>query len=128
MSNEVRYRYDYAIRVPKGVAPGMDIAVELIEIPVVSRTPKGEWLQVNRRMRKWQNRDWIKRYAHETKEEALDAFMARRRAQMSLIDGNMRVLRSKRRNCQIAAELAERCADDLLTHGEARRLIAKEEV
>ncbi len=72
----VRYRYeDYVMY--EGVL------LELKTVRVTKKTPKGAWIQNN----KWERRRFVldgagKRYAHETKELAWEAYRFRKESQL----------------------------------------------
>lgn len=71
----VRYRYEDYV-----TASG--VRLELKTVRVTKKTPKGAWIQNNQ----WERRRFVldgagKRYAHETKELAWDAYRHRKESQ-----------------------------------------------
>ena len=118
MSDEILYRYEIDINgTPRDPNDpwrfGTDLAVCLREFPVIRRTPCGAWLRIGLGYKKWTNTVGRKRYAHETKEAALEAFLARRRKQRRILHDQIKV-------CRKALRVAENHADELLKNGIAR--------
>ncbi len=116
--SEIFYRYEIKI----GGSPvdpndpwrfGTDLFVYVKEFPVIRRTPCGVWLRVGLAGEKWTNTTCRKRYAHETKEAALEAFLARRRKQRCILHDQIKV-------CRKALRVAEKNTDELLKNGVAR--------
>lgn len=66
--------------------------VELLtlELPVVSRTPKGWWV-VNSGHRRFVLADARKKYACTTEKEAIQSFAARKRRQIKIINAQLKV-------------------------------------
>lgn len=65
--------------------PGIGrIAVELMEIPVIRRTPCGAWVGYYEDDKKFVNLSWNKCFALPTKREAMVSFIARKRRQKSI--------------------------------------------
>lgn len=91
---------------------GTDLTVCLVEFKVIKRTRCGAWLEIGS-IKKWTNTVGRKRYAHETKEAALEAFVARRRKQRSILRQQLNV-------CETALDVATKKADELLQNGIAR--------
>lgn len=89
---ECWYRY-YEVHYSGGcdewgdVIPGTGrIAVELMEIPVIKKTPCGAWVGWDEHDKKFVNLNWNKRYALPTLEEAKASYRARKRREISLME------------------------------------------
>lgn len=116
--NEIFYRYEIKVD-GSPIDPddpwrwGTDLIVCLKQFPVIRRTPCGAWLRDGLAGKKWTSTTCRKRYAHETKEAALEAFLARRRKQRRILHDQIKV-------CRKALRVAENHAEELLKNGIAR--------
>lgn len=97
--SEVFYRY-YEVRYSLGVdewgdpLPGVGrIAIELMEIPVIKRTPCGAWIGYGEYDKKFVNLNWNKRYALPTIEEARQSYIARKKREIALMEGRASLAR-----------------------------------
>ncbi len=100
-SNEdVLYRYE-EVRYSLGVdqfddpLPGYTLKISLREIPVLKRTPKGAWVrrqyytQASENDRQFIRLTARKQYASNTKEEAKECFIARKKRQIQILSGQL---------------------------------------
>jgi hypothetical protein len=101
--------------------PGGSVCVELREYPIIKRTPKGVWISEcwtwsatipfpGQETRQDRGERFVllsarKRFAAETKEQALEDYKARKRAQIRILKARVQ-----------AAECALRAADSLGLH------------
>lgn len=121
---EVLYRYE-DVHYSRGVdeyddpLPGGHVRVELREYPILKRTPKGAWIKEcwawsatlsfpGEESRRERGEKFVlltarKRYAAETKEQALDDYRYRKCRQL-------RILKAKLRSVESALEAAD-CAN-----------------
>lgn len=115
--DEVFYRYQdtaYSLGTTElgDPVPGYNLQVDLHTYPVVKHTPKGTWIE-HCFGRKFVLRGARRKYAHPTKEEALESFRARKRSQI-------RILRNKleraERALRIADERSNTVGHNLLTN------------
>lgn len=97
--SEVWYRF-YEVRYSQGCdeygdpLPGVGrIVVELMEIPVIKRTPCGAWVGYCESDKKFINLNWNKRYALPTIEEARDSYRARKKREISLMEARASLAR-----------------------------------
>jgi hypothetical protein len=60
------------------------VMLSLWQYPVLSRTPKGVWIDTGCNERRWVNLNSKKQFASATKEEALDHFKARKARQLHI--------------------------------------------
>ncbi len=114
--SEIFYRYEHRWEgVPEDCECPLeiDVVVRLREYHVIKRTPCGVWLRIGQTRKKWTNTTGKKRYAHESKRDALDAFIARRQRELDILDHRREVSKS-------ALFAAKRKADELLSTGVAR--------
>lgn len=101
LPNEVLYRYEDRTY-SRGVnefddpLPGYTLRVELYEYPIVKRTPKGAWIYTglcfpmpldleDRKEQRFVCLTRRKKYACETKEDAMESFRARKQRQISIL-------------------------------------------
>lgn len=67
--------------------------VELMEIPVIKRTPCGAWVGYCESDKKFVNLNWNKRYALPTIEEARNSYRARKKREIALMEGRAMLAR-----------------------------------
>ena len=85
---------------------GTRIDIRLRKYPVAKRTPKGVWLN-NYGTKRFVLNDSHKRFACETKELAMESFIARKRRQAG-------ILRAQLRNVEKALSIAQLHRDAIL--------------
>lgn len=90
MTDEIWYRYEevrYAAPVDEWDIPmGKGrLELRLLRLPVRRHTPKGVWLETGSFVRKQAR----KRYAYPTEAEAKEAFIARKRAQIRILNAQL---------------------------------------
>ena len=64
--------------------------IRLRTFPVVKTTPKGVWLSLGFAGRKFVLADARKRFACPTEEEAMQSFIARKRTQKRILEGQLK--------------------------------------
>lgn len=72
-------------------------SINVVEYPVIKTTPKGYWIQISVRKKKWTSNVATNRFAHANKEQALKHFI-RRKTYRNIciereIDNNYKVIR-----------------------------------
>lgn len=69
---------------------GQRIEIRLRKYPVIKHTPRGVWIIHNYGDRKFILNDSRKRFACETKEKAMESFIARKTRQASILRAQLR--------------------------------------
>lgn len=100
-STELWYRYEDRMSWSFDLEP----FVEVVErsYPVAKRTPCGVWLGTGRGTKRFALNQARKRFAYPTVEEALTSFLARKRSQINIVEGQ---LKRARRALAIAEAIA----------------------
>jgi hypothetical protein len=89
---------------------GISGDVFMFELSVIRETPRGVWVQLpHSSTTRFVLADARKRYAWPTKEEAIDSFLARKRRQIRVLNGQIQRVRLQREAAETRrAELLER--------------------
>jgi hypothetical protein len=102
MGIDVFYRCEEMLYAPSldidNLAGNVRVAVDLLEFPVMKKTLKGVWLDVCG-SKKFVLLTARKRFACQTKEEAIESFIARKKRQIL-------ILKNQLRNAEAALDLA----------------------
>lgn len=81
-----------------------DFQLKYEEYPVIRETPKGYWIEIDRKhishmdyeeeqtisIEKWVSKTSLKRYAYPTKEEALQNYIARKNRQINILNRQLK--------------------------------------
>lgn len=86
MSKEVYYRYSDRVR--DGI-----LQIDLREFPVVRHTPKGVQLLIDEVKTKFVRNSAKRKFAHPTKEEALQRFRDRKETQIKILEAQLKQAR-----------------------------------
>jgi len=81
----VYYRYEAAFYERGG------IEITLVEIPIIKTTPRGVWIGWGTGWKKFILNDAKKKWAHPTKEAALESFKCRKRRQIAILQHQINV-------------------------------------
>lgn len=76
------YRYD-------GVHIRNNSSIYLSSFEVVGTTPKGIYINTFDHSKKLILNDWVKKYAYPTKEEALSAFIKRKKREIAILESRL---------------------------------------
>ena len=77
------YRYEDSF-----TTAGMDISIR--EFFVLSETPKGKWIQsTNGLYRRWMKNNTKRKYAHETKKQAIESYIHRKNRQIQILESQL---------------------------------------
>ena len=105
------YRYDDIVMMTT-------VKTLLRQFTVLRETPKGYWVnegynqycpEINEQYKKWVSKTSIKRLCYPTKEEAFKSFLARKKRQLLILKGQIRMV-------EIACKLKDE--KDEISHGE----------
>jgi hypothetical protein len=104
--NEGYYRFDDYV-IAYGEEDEFDskipprVGVTLRRFRVMKHTPKGVWLDLTWGKRRFVLNDSRKRFAHPSKEEARDSFLARKGRQVRILEARLEIAREALKHAEV---------------------------
>lgn len=92
--SELGYLYRYQLKSDESIIPNFpNVSLKLITLPIIKITPKGFWIdefsynvKTGYKNKRWVSNDGLRRYAHQTKSDALNSFIKRSEKRVKILE------------------------------------------